>query len=101
LPCVKSFFNFRQNESKKYNPMKLNSNLKNRLNIIIAFIWIVNRLYCKLLHFLPRHDAIVTLILGEDEGPLERKEIGNHNTYIIIRTLGILYMYMAMCSISN
>jgi hypothetical protein len=36
------------------------------LNYIIATIWIVNGLFCKVLNFVPRHQKIVAHILGDD-----------------------------------
>jgi DoxX-like family len=50
--------------------------LKNTLNIGIALVWLVNGLYCKLLNFVPRHEAIVIRIMGEDIGPILTRSIG-------------------------
>lgn len=36
------------------------------LNIIIALIWLVNGLYCKMLNLVPRHEMIVARILGNN-----------------------------------
>ena len=36
------------------------------LNFCIALVWLVNGLFCKILNFVPRHQAIVAKILGEE-----------------------------------
>jgi len=36
------------------------------LTFCIATVWIVNGLFCKVLNLVPRHDQIVTRILGDD-----------------------------------
>lgn len=41
------------------------------LNTTIAFVWIANGLFCKVLNLVPRHSEIVARIIGEDfSGPL-------------------------------
>jgi hypothetical protein len=50
--------------------------LKTALTVAIALVWLVNGLYCKLLHFVPRHQQIVSRILGEDYSHLLTKFIG-------------------------
>jgi len=37
----------------------------NLLKFLIALVWLVNGLYCKVLGYVPRHKAIVGEILGE------------------------------------
>jgi len=37
----------------------------NLINWLIALIWFINGLICKVLNFVPRHEAIVANILGE------------------------------------
>ncbi len=37
------------------------------LTVLIAFIWLVNGLFCKVLNLVPRHQQIVQSILGLDE----------------------------------
>ncbi len=34
------------------------------INYFIAFIWLVNGLFCKVLNFVPRHEQIASRILG-------------------------------------
>jgi preprotein translocase subunit SecF len=38
---------------------------KNSLNLLIAAVWLLNGLYCKVLDMVPRHTEIVGTILGE------------------------------------
>ncbi|MGC5743609.1 DoxX-like family protein [Chryseobacterium sp. NFX27] len=38
--------------------------LYNKLNYGIAAVWIINGLFCKVLNLVPRHEEIVTRILG-------------------------------------
>lgn len=41
------------------------------LTILIATVWLVSRLFCKVLNFVPRHEQIVSRILGAKfAGPL-------------------------------
>ncbi|GAB3010776.1 hypothetical protein GCM10027051_10920 [Niabella terrae] len=35
------------------------------LSYSIAAVWLINGLFCKLLHLVPRHEAIVAAILGQ------------------------------------
>jgi len=46
------------------------------LSYLIALVWLVNGLFCKLLHFVPRHEAIVARILGPEHAPLLTRLIG-------------------------
>ena len=41
-------------------------NLHKFLNYLIAFVWLVNGLLCKVLNLVPRHQEIVARILGEN-----------------------------------
>ncbi len=43
---------------------------------IIAFVWIVNGLFCKILHLVPRHEQIVARILGDQYSGLLTLLIG-------------------------
>lgn len=43
---------------------------------MIALIWIINGLICKLLNFVPRHEQIVARILGHQYSGLITKLIG-------------------------
>lgn len=46
------------------------------INYLIAIIWIVNGLYCKILNLVPRHQQIVSEILGREHAGLLTKLIG-------------------------
>jgi uncharacterized membrane protein YphA (DoxX/SURF4 family) len=46
------------------------------LKIVIAFVWLINGLFCKVLNFVPRHQEIVARILGDTHAPLLTKLIG-------------------------
>ena len=47
--------------------MKINvTTLHRSLNWFIAFVWIANGLFCKVLNLVPRHQQIVARILGEN-----------------------------------
>lgn len=43
---------------------------------IIAAVWLVNGLFCKVLNFVPRHEQIVARILGNDHSRLLTLLIG-------------------------
>ena len=42
-----------------------NSSLNTFLTYSIAFVWFANGLYCKVLNLVPRHQKIVSIILGD------------------------------------
>lgn len=46
------------------------------LGYLIAGVWLVNGLVCKVLNLVPRHQEIVGVILGEEHAPLLTKLIG-------------------------
>ncbi|GAB4093232.1 DoxX-like family protein [Flaviaesturariibacter terrae] len=46
------------------------------VRIFIAFVWLVNGLWAKLLHAVPRHEAIVARFVGTDAAPLLTRLIG-------------------------
>lgn len=46
------------------------------VNYLIATVWFVNGLFCKVLDLVPRHRQIVARILGEDHAALITKAIG-------------------------
>ena len=48
----------------------------NWIHCLIAVVWLVNGLYCKLLNGVPRHEAIVARILGAEHAPLLTGLIG-------------------------
>jgi DoxX-like family len=50
--------------------------IKNILRIGIALVWLINGLFCKLLNLVPRHQLIVSQILGEEYANIITKAIG-------------------------
>ncbi|HEY2727101.1 MAG TPA: DoxX-like family protein [Parafilimonas sp.] len=46
------------------------------LNILIALVWLINGLLCKLLNLVPRHQRIVERILGSKHAFIFTKVIG-------------------------
>ena len=53
-------------------------------NILIAMVWLVNGLLCKLLNLVPRHEMIVARILGNSRAGLLTKLIGAAETLMAI-----------------
>lgn len=49
---------------------------KNILTYLIAAVWLINGLICKVLNLVPRHQEIVGRILGTDYAPVLTKMIG-------------------------
>ncbi|MBK8350590.1 MAG: DoxX-like family protein [Saprospirales bacterium] len=62
--------------------MKTNSN--KILTTLIALVWLVNGLFCKVLHLVPRHEMIVSRILGFVYAPFLTKLIGISEILICI-----------------
>ena len=46
------------------------------LHYLIAAVWIINGLFCKVLHLVPRHEQIVSAILGAEHAGILTKLIG-------------------------
>lgn len=57
------------------------------MRIIIALVWLINGLFCKVLNLVPRHQAIVAEILGKDYAALATKTIGVLETGMCIWVL--------------
>lgn len=64
-----------RNRAKQYARLT-NKSLNTLFSIIIAAVWGVNGLYCKILNFVPRHQEIVARILGDEYAPILTKTIG-------------------------
>jgi hypothetical protein len=60
---------------------------KGILTYIIAIVWFVNGFFCKVLNFVPRHQEIVSRILGNEYASILTKTIGFSE---IIMTIWIL-----------
>lgn len=52
------------------------SQINRFLNSFIALVWLINGLVCKVLNLVPRHQQIVTRILGDGHAALFTKLIG-------------------------
>lgn len=65
------------------------NNLKTYLNYLIALVWIINGLFCKVLNFVPRHQEIVGKILG------------NEYSFVLIKIIGFLEIAMAFWVLSK
>ena len=50
--------------------------IDNFLNYIIALVWLINGLFCKILNIVPRHQLIVSHILGRGHAAFFTKVIG-------------------------
>jgi uncharacterized membrane protein YphA (DoxX/SURF4 family) len=59
------------------------------LTYCIAAIWIVNGLFCKVLNLVPRHQQIVTKILG------------NEHSRLFTIAIGVFEIFMAIWILSN
>jgi len=59
------------------------------ITIAIALVWLVNGFLCKLLNWVPRHQLIVSRILGEE------------HAYIATKIIGILEILMSIWILSN
>ncbi|WP_300566788.1 DoxX-like family protein [Flavobacterium sp.] len=63
--------------------------MKTFLYYLIALVWIVNGLFCKVLNFVPRHQEIVGKILGEE------------HSFLLIKIIGVLEIGMAVWVLSK
>ena len=65
------------NEREKINKLTLVASKKYTiLHYIIAIVWLVNGLFCKVLNLVPRHQAIVARIMGHENSRLITLMIG-------------------------
>ena len=56
--------------------MKITSNIHAVINVLIAVVWLINGLLCKLLNIVPRHQQIIAEILGQQNARLFTIAIG-------------------------
>ena len=54
------------------------------LTYLIAIVWLVNGLLCKVLNLVPRHELIVSRILGDERALFFTKAIGISETLMAI-----------------
>ncbi len=59
--------------------------------VCMASVWLVNGFICKVIHLVPRHEAIVARILGEEHAGLVTKWIGIGEIAIGLWVLGGKY----------
>lgn len=59
-------------------------NVHRILTYFIAFVWLANGLFCKVLNFVPRHQQIVGGILGEEHARLLTVLIGISEIVMVI-----------------
>src|SRR6187402_796926 len=59
------------------------------INYIIASVWIANGFFCKVLNLVPRHQLIVSEILGYEHG------------YLLTKIIGLLEIGMAVWILSK
>lgn len=72
---------------------------KSVLNVAISLVWLINGLFCKLLNIVPRHQLIVTRLLGTDHAFLYTKAIGCSEVLMFV---WILTGYKSrLCSITQ
>lgn len=62
---------------------------KNFFTFFIASVWLINGLFCKVLNLAPRHEQIISKILGDE------------NSRLFSIAIGILEMFMALWIISK
>ena len=75
--------------------------LYNKLNYGIAAVWIINGLFCKVLNLVPRHEEIVTRILGGDYSRLLTILIGcSEMVMAVLILMGINSRFNAIAQIT-
>src|ERR1700733_4332417 len=67
--------------------MRLKTKFHQVINVLIASVWLVNGLVCKVMNLVPRHEQIVARVLGNEHAPLLTKAIG---TSEILMSLWVL-----------
>lgn len=59
------------------------------INYFIAIVWIINGFFCKVLNLVPRHEQIVSRILGGEYA------------HILTKLIGVSEIFMAVWILSN
>jgi hypothetical protein len=76
---------------------KSNKSLQVGLTIIICLVWFINGLFCKILSLVPRHELIVSRILGAEYASILTKAIGVAEVFMVIWIVsGIKSRYCAV-----
>ena len=61
------------------------------ITVLIALVWFINGMYCKLLNFVPRHQAIVERIMHEEYAGLLTKMIGLFEIAMAVWVISRIY----------
>ena len=87
---------FQETNLKVQTPKHKSQNLKiNRLlihkilTLFVSLVWLINGLFCKILNLVPRHQLIVSEILGPDI------------SFIATKTIGVLEILMCIWILSG
>ncbi len=67
----------------------INAKIHQILTLFIASVWFINGFFAKVLNFVPRHEHIVSRILGEDQ------------SFLIIKIIGFAEVMMAIWILSR
>ncbi len=59
------------------------------LTVSIVLVWLINGLFCKVIHLVPRHQLIVSRIVGEEY------------SFLFTKTIGVLEILMAAWIVSG
>lgn len=70
--------------------MKQGRTIQKLLTLLIAIVWIVNGLFCKVLNLVPRHQVIVSRILGEEHAVLFTRAIGVAEIFMAVWILSAI-----------
>jgi uncharacterized membrane protein YphA (DoxX/SURF4 family) len=68
-----------------------NSKKHQLLNYFIALVWLINGLFCKVFNLVPRHQQIVSEILGNEQSRLYTILIGISESLMAVWILSGLY----------
>ena len=77
------------------------------VTVIIALVWFVNGFFCKILNLVPRHELIVSRILGADHATFFTRTIGVGEVLVMvwifsgIRPRFAAVFQMAMVAVMN
>jgi hypothetical protein len=71
------------------------------INYLIAGIWLINSLFCKLMDMVPRHELIVTRIIGTTSAGMINKLIGIAEILMALWIVsGMMKRQNAICQIA-
>lgn len=70
-------------------PKAQRSFIQTAITLSIALVWLINGLFCKVINLVPRHQLIVSRILGEEY------------SFLFTKTIGVLEILMAAWIVSG